>query len=304
LVVTEHLPNAESVSPPAAHAADNSLNLELLELDELRPVSLEFGPGLHVIHSRDGIGVRELFHVLAGLIPPRRGRVTLRGLSPYKEPKLRAHLGTRLPEERLPPATTLRHSLQRLNLDPARLEAVLTLAHTLDAGLVATVSVARLAPSEHATVALALALTTPQPWALILHCPLKHLRPQAQIEVQESLLRLSSEIPVVVVTRSLAQAERLGAASHELIAGFCRHREAQRSGWAELHVQGLGLRSLVAELSRLPAIRNLRWTAERQGQETIELETSDSAATSLMIARSSRETGTRIFSLRSHTVPK
>lgn len=282
----------------------NCICFEQAELRDLRPVSLELGSGLHVIHCPDGIGVPEFFQLSTGLSRPRRGKVSLRSRVPFADPELRTHIASRLPEERLPAARTLSQSLHRLDLAPVRVEAVLTMALSLDPSIEAATLVPRMPPSQHATVALAIALTTPHAWALLLSEPLKHLRAPAQAEVQATLLRLSVELPVVVVTASVAQATKLGTVSHELVAGIHRPLAAQRAGWSGLRVQGIGLRSLVAEMSRQTTLRNLQWTAEFQGQEAIELETSDLAGNSLMIARASRETGARVFSIRSSTVPK
>jgi len=290
----------------------NSLHVEELDGALIRCVSREFSPGIHVVLSPSPASLQacdtaitspekqELFAILSGCVKPRRGKVLLRGRNPYGSPEIRSHIASLFPDELAPPGSTLREQLRPLKLAPARELAIARLAQRLGAVRHSASENLELdiAPLDAQALALSIALTTNEPWLMLLDEPLRNLEASARSFVLEALLHLALDIPVVVFTASLSLAERLGGASLELHAGNIRGLPQAACVGCSVRATGIGLRAISAELSRRPTVRSLRLEVTDEGLEALTLETRELEPLLLDIISLALSVGVRLLSLQ------
>ena len=289
-----------------------SLCIEQLDGALCRGISREFSPGIHVVLSPSPASLQacdtaitspekpELFAILSGCMKPRRGKVLLRGRNPYGSPEIRSHIASLFPDELALPGSTLREQLRPLKLAPARELAIAQVAQRLRAVPHSASENLELdtAPLDAQPLALSIALTTNEPWLMLLDEPLRNLETSARSFVLEALLHLALDIPVVVFTASLSLAERLGGATLELYAGSIRcSPQATRLG-CSVRATGIGLRAISAELSRRPTVRSLRLEVTYEGLEALTIETLELEPLLLDITSLALSFGVRLLSLQ------
>jgi ABC-type thiamine transport system ATPase subunit len=263
----------------------------------VRSINAELEFGLHVVLSLDQVGVQELIPLLDGSTQARQGSVRIDDRSPYRCPELRRRIGSLWATEYLPKASTLEQSLAALRLPESVLQGI---KETLDAigdnpDLTRPMAMLDQTATQH--VALALALSKPDPLALLLCEPFVGASRNARAAIAERLSKFASSIPVVIVTSSQTTAQWLGGACAELSGGFWRRLVRQPSELVTLRVSGQSLRSLAAEIVRRPRVRSLRMTSPKQGHDELWLETDDPSSVSLDIVRSAQQLGCRIWAL-------
>jgi ABC-type taurine transport system ATPase subunit len=282
--------------------SERTLRLNSVGGRSLRFVSAEFGAGLHVILTRDRVGHDELFAYLSGTLSPQRGRITLNHREPAHDPELRSHIGSLWPIEEVHGKDAPESYLGRLGFSRTRVEAIKAQYASL-LGLGSTnVADTWNDPVCYHKLALAIALTTIEPYTLILYEPLAALEPLSRSEVIEQLLRFAKNVPVLYFTASTSLAEQLGGATHDLQSGYCRLAPVNHSDWQLVRITGLGLRTLTGELSKRPSLRSLRFSTEPMGQEVLWLETHDSRQLLLDIVRIARELEIRLFAIQTTAV--
>jgi len=183
------------------------------------------GSGLVALFGRSGAGKTSIINVIAGLIRPERGRVTLDGLTLLDTergvsiPRHRRRLGTIFQEGRLFPHLTVRQNLlygrwfvpaakRGDDLGPAldRVVDLLGLDALLDRWP------ARLSGGEKQRVAIGRALLA-KPRALLMDEPLASLDEARKAEILPYIERLrdQSRVPIVYVSHSIAEVARLAS---------------------------------------------------------------------------------------------
>jgi ABC-type thiamine transport system ATPase subunit len=263
----------------------------------LRHVTATLGPGLHVLLALDPAGSDELIPLLDGSTAPRRGTVLLDNRPPYRTPGLRSRIGSLWARESMPNAASVLASLQSLELGPALLERVASLLDRFGVGDVLAKPPAQLDQGLVRVVALAVALSKPEPLLLVLHEPLAFGRRQVSRIASELILAHASRIPVLIVTKSRQTALTFGGPSAELGGGFWRRMQEVNSNCSSLRIVGANLRSLASELVRRPRVHTLRLTNHTEGHDELWLETSDPRSVSMELVRVAEQLGVRIWSL-------
>jgi ABC-type multidrug transport system ATPase subunit len=142
-------------------------------LGALRSADLELTPGRYVVLSNERDALGDLMRVLSGRDTPHSGRVLLDGLAPASVPATRRKLAALFADEQLPPARTVRGSVEKVlaarGAPRARAGSILeqaTLAH------LAELAPAKLGQRELRSIALAVALGHEAAELLLLHEPL------------------------------------------------------------------------------------------------------------------------------------
>ena len=95
----------------------NTLEFKGVSSTELRALTAEFKPGIHVIRHRDSLGLGDWFALLSGVRAPRHGTLLVRGRAPFIDPELRTHIGTLWPDEgKVPGRLIAKKELKNLGL--------------------------------------------------------------------------------------------------------------------------------------------------------------------------------------------
>ena len=225
------------------------LSFDLVSHAELSRLSAAFADGTHVVlgAQRDGTGALPL--LAAGIAQPRVGRVTLDDKEPFAHADVRRRVAALCAEERLPLGRTVSSSLGmalRARGDARSVASVLdaaALAHF------ATRRTAGLSGREARALALALALTHPEPALLALFEPLALLDIVSEDLILQALARAASAGAVVLCTANrLEDAARLGGSLSTLERGLWFDPRA-----SQLPLSSVMLRVLTPEPQRLAA---------------------------------------------------
>lgn len=274
------------------------LSISELAGTSIRSINAELELGLHVVLSLDQVGVQELIPLLDGSTRARQGSVRIDERCPYGCPELRRRIGSVWASESLPKASTLERSLSALQLPAGVLQGVEETLRAIGENPNLSRPTAMLNQTATQRVALAVALSKPDPLALLLCEPFLGASRSARAVIGERLSKWASSIPVLVVTSSQATAHWLGGACAELAGGFWRRVVREQSGLVTLRVSGQSLRPLAAEIVRRPHVRSLRMTSPAEGYDELWLETNDPRSVSLDIVRSAQQLGCQIWSLQ------
>jgi ABC-type transport system involved in cytochrome c biogenesis ATPase subunit len=181
-------------------------------LGALRGADLELVPGRYVALSSEREPLSDLVTVLCGREAPNRGDVRLDDASPAGSPATRRKVASLLAEEALPPAPSVRRSVEKVlgarGGVPSRATALLAEAQL---ATLAELRLDALGQRETRSVALALALDHSGAELLALHEPLATLLPASFV-----LPRLDEHTArgaiVLAATTSPADATLLGGA--------------------------------------------------------------------------------------------
>lgn len=208
----------------------NSPNFSLQKariLPQTPAISLNFAPGIHSLVTSRKDYAQALIECLAGLRQPlgspwSRGSIRLGASDPFASPGLRAQLGITLPTEpALPAAPTLHAALDQILTLRLRLD---TLATGSPHHIPFVESLLQNAPhsltgEQRRRVALGLALSLRAPQALVLYQPLFNLNfDDAAFVLQRLRHYAESDVPIICVTATLADAEKLSPLIHHLSA--------------------------------------------------------------------------------------
>lgn len=258
----------------------------------LRAATFRIGPGLHVVLGTPKDGRLELIELAAGIVRPRRGRVTLDGASPHTNPALRGRIGALLSQEQLFPARTLGASLTRA-LELRRQERARDVLDGLGLGGWVTRPLASLSEREHRSAALALALATPEPALVALDDPLGGVAAPAASRLPERLAALAEHACVLVATSSVRDAVLLGGTLWLLgRSGLARAPAAapvELAPGAPAHfvVRTTEARRLATRLCSEPAVAGIDWDDQRRAHE-VHVRGDEPSEVALAIARAAR----------------
>jgi molybdate transport system ATP-binding protein len=184
-------------------------------------VTALFGPS--------GAGKTTIINMIAGLVPPDRGRITYRGkvlfdaAGKVNVPPYRRQFGYVFQDGRLFPHLSVRGNLEygrrmyRLKRDPGELERVIAM---LDIGHLADRRPGKLSGGERQRVAIGRALLM-RPHLLLLDEPLASLDAGRKAEIMPYLERLRDEaqVPMIYVTHQPEDARRLASTVVRIEAG-------------------------------------------------------------------------------------
>ena len=183
------------------------------------------GSGLVALFGRSGAGKTSIVNVIAGLVRPDRGRVTLDGVTlldterGISVPRHRRRLGYVFQEGRLFPHLTVRQNLvygrwfvAAAERGDGFAEDLAAVAELLGLGALLDRWPARLSGGEKQRVAIGRALLA-KPRALLMDEPLASLDEARKAEILPYIERLrdQSRIPIVYVSHSLAEVARLAS---------------------------------------------------------------------------------------------
>lgn len=226
-------------------------------------VSLSIDPGQTLaIVGPSGAGKSTLLRVIAGLLRPERGDVTLGGVSLAAHPTQERRIAMVFQDDALFPAMSVRENLRFAMRNGAHAAGIAQTARALGVSAHLDRRPRDLSGGERQRVALARALLS-DPLALLLDEPLAHLDPGLRAAVRASLrdLRERFEGPVLYVTHDHAEAMVIGDMLGVLIDGRledCGPPERVYDSPANLRVAaflGLPPMNLVTEGARVLGIR-------------------------------------------------
>jgi ABC-2 type transport system ATP-binding protein len=274
-----------------------TLSFDLVSHGELSRLSAAFSGGTHVVLGTERDGTSTLLELAAGLTRPSTGRVTLDGREPYSQAELRRRVAALSANERLPPGRTVADAFSlalRARRDTRSAASVLDaagLAHF------AALRSAHLAARDARALALALALSHPEPLLLALFEPLALLGPVSEDFVLQALARAVSSGAIVLTSASrLEDAARLGGAVSALERGTWLAAAAACPPLSSitLRVHTPEPRRLAARLSEAPEVSAVEWSG---GQELL-VHGTDLERLAAHVAKSARSEAIRITALR------
>jgi molybdate transport system ATP-binding protein len=185
--------------------------------------------GATVMFGPSGSGKTSIINMIAGLLRPDRGRITLGGAVLFDSaartdvPAWRRHIGYVFQEGRLFPHLSVRHNLDYgrwMSGRPADAAAFAHAIELLDIGHLLDRRPGKLSGGERQRVAVGRALLM-RPRLLLLDEPLASLDAARKQDILPYLMRLRDEekVPMIYVTHNAAEAARIASRVVRLEAG-------------------------------------------------------------------------------------
>ena len=238
----------------------SELSFDLVSHAELASVSGVLDAGSHVLLGSERDGTSSVVRLAAGLVKPNAGRILLAGRAAFSSPSARRTIGSLCAQEQLPSA---RHAAGALELAlQARGEARSALS-VLDAASLAHLAKRRpreLSARETRALALALALSHPNPTLLALYEPLALVGLVQERFLLDALAQSRARGAIVLATANrVADAARLGGEVHALERGIWLDSAAHRTAphQATLRVQTPDSEQLSACLAGVQEISSI-----------------------------------------------
>ena len=266
----------------------------------LGPLNARFTTGLHVVLARAESDLATLSELAAGVLPARRGRVSLDGDELGRTPARRREVAALLADEELLAASDVQSSLGVASA--LRGVSVSSAAALADAGLseLAPRDPRALDARERRSIALAFALAQSSIKVLILCDPLALAPEVDQRFVLARCQAQSRSAVVIVVVSSLADAMKVGGHLWWIDRGRLQAESAVRR--PSFHPAGLvvtspAARELARDLETDPAVSAVRFDGERAPSE-LGLRGPNLEALSTALARVSHALGASIDGIR------
>ncbi|GAA5199208.1 ABC transporter ATP-binding protein [Rugosimonospora acidiphila] len=254
----------------------------------LHGVDLDFGPGLHLLLGPNGAGKTTLFRVLAGVLPPSRGRVLIQGRDPHARPEAKRLVGVAAHRPALAPrlsaADNLRYWTRVLALPAAdRDRRVREVIDLLDLGSIADQRADTLSRGQTQRVGLAKALLA-EPPVLLLDEPTAAVDPAVAARLRDQLRGLAAAGHTILVsTHELAEASDLA----DDVTVLHRGRVAARGAPSTLREQlvGHGYRLRLRGTGDLAgALRRLGYPAEPATHDRLLVDVPDEDTVETLVA--------------------
>ncbi|HEY3665585.1 MAG TPA: hypothetical protein VGL19_06275 [Polyangiaceae bacterium] len=273
------------------------LSFDRVSHAELASVSGVLDSGCHVLLGSERDGTNSVVLLASGMVRPAAGRLTLGGRAPYASASTRRTIGALCADEQLP---TARNAAGAVDLALCARGDARSAASVLDAaglGYLAARRLRGLTAREARAVALAIALSHPEPRLLALHEPLALLDFMPERFLFDTLQRRAAQGAVVLVTTSRVEdAGRLGGEAHAIERGVwldsATHRTLLRQ--ATLRVETANAERLAARLTGAEDISSVL----RVGLSELLVRGADAARVSASIIRGARAEAIQISALR------
>ncbi|HEU4577851.1 MAG TPA: hypothetical protein VFS67_06335 [Polyangiaceae bacterium] len=246
----------------------SQLQLVRVGSPRLKSFSGSFGPGLHVLLGGEADGTAELIELCAGVRLPQRGSLSLDGVSPGSSPEARRRIASLLADEGWPGEGDVQHWIGHLGALRGFDGLAATQRYCPD--LVLDRPLAQLSGSQRRELALAAALAQPEPRLVALHEPLAAAAPSTGASVVERIQELAAHAPVLLTTRSVADARHFTGQLLVLERGILARESPD--AWpsavtpgssVELSIECAEPRRLVAELAQSPEVERVAFDARR-----------------------------------------
>lgn len=176
----------------------STITLTHVSSGPLLDITVEFAAGLHVVVGAEHDGTLELMRIATGLARPAAGSIRIAGADPYDSPGTRKTIATSL-MDRFEEKTVSQALERRARLKPVSGGVNEMLERAGLARLLAR-PCHSLSGAEHEAIALATALETVRPIAVLLHQPLDHGTLLSRSYVLGALRRHADTAPIVCTT--------------------------------------------------------------------------------------------------------
>lgn len=282
----------------------SQLDLERVSSPRLRNLTASFGPGIHVLLGAEADGTADVIELCAGVRLPERGQLKLDGQMPGSSPATRRRIASLLAVEGWPAEGDVQHWIGHLGA-----------LHGFDAAAATRRFCPALAPGravhslsgpQRRELSLAAALAQPEPQLVALHEPLAAAAVGAGSAVLERIRELSERAPVLLATRSVADARRLGGQLRVLERGVLVRESPD--AWphavtpglpAELSVECDQPRRLLAELAGAPEVEGVSFDQRRPN--LLSVSGSDLERVALAVSRAALVARVELRMLRAST---
>jgi ABC-2 type transport system ATP-binding protein len=277
----------------------------IVELDGINEPPLSapqwhLGPGLYVLLAEVDAGAELLVELVSGLRRPRRGRVRVAGTDPARSAGTRGRIASLLGRETLIDAPSAQKSLElELAVRRVRLDAAAVLGEW---GLERFKSskVSELEPAQCRALALAAALSLPDPVALALVEPLADNAGLSRERIRHRLLALAQTTCVLCTTAVPRDAIELGGSIYLVRSGRVEQVSlpvaqplADLFGYLEVACERA--RDLVEALAAQPAVSGLEWRDHAGGRVLVWGPSAEQLA--LAVVRASRASNAGLRSI-------
>jgi ABC-type thiamine transport system ATPase subunit len=277
----------------------SELVLEAAYARGLGPLNARFSRGLQLVLARAPADLAALAELLAGVLPARRGRVTLEGEDVGRTPARRREIAALLLDEELIAARDVRTALATVCSLRGISESVEALLAALGASQLSPRDPRTLDARERRLLALSLALGQTSSRVVVLADPLSLASEVGERFLIDACHRLSETAIVIVLTASLTDALQIGGRVWWLERGRLQplgHGERPSVHQPGLVVRSQTARQLARELETDPAVLSLSYDATRAPYE-LTLRGPELEALALAVLRTANTLGARLDAL-------
>ncbi len=266
-------------------------------------VSFTLGPGVTGLLGPNGAGKSTLLHMMAGLLEPSDGSVTVRGIPAWRNPSIYSEIGL-VPERESVPGYLSGFDFVLFNARLHRLAdpvaATARAIATVDLGSVEARQIGTYSKGMRQRVKIAAALVH-EPDILLLDEPFNGMDPRQRLHMMELLRSMAAAGRTILFSSHiLEEVERLAGNVLVVYAGRLAasgdFREIRRLMTDRPHtftVRSSDDRRLASELVARPAVFGVEL-----GDGQLAVRSSDFAAFTRLLPRVARETGITLFELR------
>jgi ABC-2 type transport system ATP-binding protein len=272
-------------------------------ISNLAPLEFSLGRGVHALVGTPDDGTLAVAKLVGGFESSASGQVLVAGRDPSRDPPVRGRVGATLDVPCLPVARRVGDLLAQVDAlrgrrTAAETLAALGLAHWADRKLAA------LSSWEVRAVDLTLAISTVEPFALVLTEPGADIAPFDRHALRASLTRAADAgACVIVVTASMSDAIEFAGTIHIFERGrITRWVPADETGalipgrGIELRVEVDLPRLLVAALADEPGIIGIDWDEQRH-RSVLSVRGADLDRLALAVARAASAAGASVRSI-------
>jgi ABC-2 type transport system ATP-binding protein len=269
----------------------------------LAPLDFWLGAGLHALVGTPSDGTLAIAKLLGGIEPSSSGQVIVAGRDPGRDPPLRARIGVTLDNPLLPATGRVGDLLAEVDRLRGSREAAASLER-LGLGQWAGRQLTGLSRRELRALDLAVAVSTPNPIAVILTEPGADIAPIDRASLREALASaVESGACVLILTASMNDAVELADTVHVLERGTIARWVPVGDTSALVPGRGVELRVevdlprlLVSALADDPAVIGIDW--DQHGHRSVlSIRGDDLDQVALAVARAATSAGANVTSI-------